>query len=319
MTLRIAALLLGSAAAQLGWPTGSVHHAYFDTPKGQLHFVTSGLDVRGPNPSKVPLLYLHGHPRSSTDFKHVFAALNGAVPLIAVDWFGMGFSEAYAGKDADDFCTFEEFAGYAISIVDKLGVNRFVPAGTLKGAHPSIEIAAQAGKDRVQKLVLMGPLILSTEQQGYIEKMLIPMGKHPQILANGSHVLAAWQDPSGTYPIYPDDLNTNQEKTADSLASAFTNWQYQAGWAAYNEKLPKRLAEIDASVKTLHVHPLIAYRIWKTFGLDPAFSLSEFDKAYVHGHNQSHFIEATEGMLSQNATFLAGLIKDFAAGSSVVV
>lgn len=319
MALRAAAALLGTAAAQLGWPTGSVHHAYFDTPKGQLHFVTSGLDTSKPNPDKVPLLYLHSHPRSSTDFKHVFAELGGSVPMIAVDWFGFGFSEAYAGRDSDDFCTFEEFAGYSIGIADHLGVDRFIPAGSLKGAHPSIEIAAQAGKDRVQKLVLMGPLILSPEQQSFIENMLVPMAKHPKIFANGSHVLNAWNDPSATDPIYPKDLYTNQEKTADSLVSAFTNWQYDAGWAAYNEKLPKRLAAVDANAKTLHVHPLIAYREWSTMGLDPAFSLEQFDQAYTHGHNTSHFIEATQGMMSQNASLLAGLIKDFTSDSSIMV
>jgi len=314
MSLRIASLV-GSAVGQLGWPTGTVHHAFFDTPKGQLHYVTSGLALENLNPDKEPLLYLHGHPRSSTDFKQVFAELDGAVPVIAVDWFGMGFSEAYAGRDSDDFCTFEEFAGYAIAIVDSLGVDRFVPAGALKGAHPSIEIAAQAGPQRVRKLVLMSPLILSPDQQSFIENMLIPMGKHPQIFANGSHVLDAWADTSGTYPIYPDDLYVNQEKTADLLASAFTNWQYQAGWAAYNEKLPKRLAEIDVEVETLHFHALIAYRIWSTFGLDPTFSLEQFDKVYTHAHNESHFIEASEGLMSQNASYIAHSIKKFVMGS----
>lgn len=304
------ALIVGAAAGQLGWPTGSVHHAFHDTPKGQLHYVTSGLQAS----RQAPIVYLHSHPRSSSDFKHVFADLNGSIPLIAVDWFGMGSSEDYKGKDAaDEFCTFEEFATYIFEILAKEGVDEFVSAGCLKGAHPAIEVAAQAGTGRVKKVVLMGALILSPKQQDFIKNVLVPYSKNPHVFANGSHLLNIWKDESSTSPIYPGDEIENQEKTNDASRSMFTNWQMQAAWAAYNEKLPSRLAEVDAFADTMFVHPLVAYQRWSSpaYGLDPTFSLNALDKILTHGHNSSYFIQATEGMLHQNASYLANLIKDF--------
>jgi len=308
MKVACLALILGTAAGQLGWPTGSVHHAFHDTPRGQLHYVTSGLRVS----RQAPILYLHSHPRSSADFKYIFAELGGSIPLIAVDWFGMGSSEDYKGRDAaDEFCTFEEFATYVFEILAKEGVGEFVSAGCLKGAHPAIELAAQAGAGRVKKVALLGALILSPQQQDFIKNVLVPMGKHPQVFANGSHLLNIWQDQSSTAPIYPGEELVNQEKTNDASRSMFTNWQMQAAWAAYNEKLPARLAEVDAFADTLFVHPLVAYKRWASYGLDPSFSLGELGKILTHGHNSSYFIEATEGMLHQNASYLANLIKEF--------
>jgi len=318
MTCLRFSLLFGaiSAAAQLGWPTGSVHHAFHDTPKGQLHYVTSALKTS----LQPPLLYLHSHPRSSADFRYVFAELGyvweprGGVPLIAVDWFGMGSSEDYKGKNAtDEFCTFEEFASYVLEIVTKEGVKEFVPVGALKGAMETVEVAALAGPDRVKKVAFLGILILSPQQQNFIKNMLVPMSRHPHVFANGSHMLNIWNDPSGTDPIYPGEELVNQEKTNDASRSMFTNWGLQAAWAAYNEKLPKRLAEVDAFADTMFLHPLIAYKKWSSFGLSPTFSLSKLDEVLTHGRNTSYFVEAGEGCLHQNATYLAKIIAEFLA------
>lgn len=310
MTCLRFSLLFGAigAAAQLGWPTGSVHHAFYDTPKGQLHYVTSGLKTS----RKPPLVYLHSHPRSSADFRYVFAELDGSVPLIAVDWFGMGSSEDYKGKNAtDEFCTFEEFASYVLEIVAKEGVSEFVPAGTLKGAHPSVEVAALAGPHRVKKVAFMGLLILSPQQQDFIKNNLVPMSRHPNVFANGSHLQNIWNDPSGTDPIYPGEELVNQEKADDASRSMFTNWGMQAAWVAYNEKLPRRLAEVDSFADTMFLHPLIAYKKWSSFGLDATFSLNTLDEVLTHGRNTSYFVEASEGMLHQNATYIAKIITEF--------
>merc|ERR1712190_308404 len=138
-------------------------------------------------------------------------------------------------------------------------------------------------------------------------------------MGNGSHLNKTWADPSGTGPmIFPGEELVNQEKTDDALRSMFTNWQMQAAWAAYNEKLPQRLAEVDSFADTLFLHPLIAYHIWSTFGLSPEFSLGKLDDVLTHGRNISYFVEASEGMLHQNASYVASLVKEFVVRSVTV-
>eukprot|EP00931_Biecheleriopsis_adriatica_P091614 TRINITY_DN65500_c0_g1_i1.p1 TRINITY_DN65500_c0_g1~~TRINITY_DN65500_c0_g1_i1.p1 ORF type:complete len:319 (+),score=69.35 TRINITY_DN65500_c0_g1_i1:64-1020(+) len=303
-------LLLGLAgaayaAAPLGWQTGVVKHYFHDTKHGQLHYV-----IRGEVSKPGTLVYFHSHPRSSTEFKHVLSDL-GDVNFLSVDYFGMGMSEDYSSDKQDDFCTFEVFAQYALEILNKHRVGKFTPMGWLKGFNAAVELAALAGKRRVQKLVVGGPLILSPANMDFIEHMLIPMSKNPKLEDNGSHVLNVWQDPSGTDPQFPADMLDNQDKTNDALRSLFTNWQYQAAWVAYNNRTADRLEYVDSFARSLVIHPTIAMRKWATFNLDVDFSLAAMDRALTHGHNTTHFFEATEGMMGQNASEVAKLLKEF--------
>lgn len=309
--LALLALLFGLAAAQLGWPTHSVTHKFMDTENGQLHYVTNGpLDTETP-----PLVYLHAHPRSSTEIKLVYAEMIHDTPFVAVDMFGMGFSEAYEGNKlqprSDDHVTFEKYAEYVLKILEKEGVKQFVPAGNEKGAHAAIELGAQGGPERVKKIVLMAPLILSPANKEFVVNILIPKEKNPTIFANGSHVLDAWKDPSATDPVYPRDLKVNQEKTIDAMSSMFTNWEFQAGWTGYNEKQVDRLKYIDTFAESLIIHPLLAYAEWKSWGLDPDYSLNKLDEIFTHGRNSTKFIVANSGLLSQNASFVANLVEEF--------
>jgi len=131
-----------SAVAPLGWPTGSVRHRYYDTPNGQLHYVIGG-DVSSSN--RIPMLLLHSHPRSTTEFRYFAADMNPQIPFLAIDYFGMGYSDDYKGDGANDtFCTFEAIASHALEIATKEGADKFIVVGHLKGAHPAIELAYQA-------------------------------------------------------------------------------------------------------------------------------------------------------------------------------
>jgi len=157
----------------------------------------------------------------------------------------------------------------------------------------------------------MGALILSPANMQFIENMLIPMTKNPKLEANGSHLLNVWADGSGTDPEFPADMLINQDKTNDALRSLFTNWQYQAAWVAYNNKTAARLNEVDSFAESLIIHPTLAFKKWATFNLDINFSLSALDKALTHGKNHTHLVAATEGMLGQNVSVVADLLKDF--------
>jgi len=301
----LALLSTASASAPLGWKTGVVQHHFYSTKNGQLHYVTRG-EVSRPG----SLVYFHSHPRSSTEFKHILPEL-GNVNFLAIDYFGMGMSDDFLGSSEDDFCTFELYAQYALEILNQHRVRTFVPAGWLKGFNAAIELAALAGRHRVHQVVLMGALILSPANMQFIENMLIPMTKNPKLEANGSHLLNVWADGSGTDPEFPADMLINQDKTNDALRSLFTNWQYQAAWVAYNNKTAARLNEVDSFAESLIIHPTLAFKKWATFNLDINFSLSALDKALTHGKNHTHLVAATEGMLGQNVSVVADLLKDF--------
>lgn len=254
------ALQLGGGSDRLGWPTGSVVHRYHDTANGQLHYVKSRLP--GANWTSAPLVFLHAHPRSTVEFRYVAEALSGA-PFIAVDYFGMGQSEDYlpTGPSAPQFCSFQALAAHVLDILKTEGVSEFVPVGHAKGAHPTIELAAAAGRGRVRKVIIMNPLILSPAAKAFIDNKLIPLLKGASLATNGSHLLAAWNDPSaapmgpgGQPSAEPRDLLANEEKTADSLRGIFTSWQYDMAWTAYNELNEPRMSEVDRFASSLFLY-----------------------------------------------------------------
>lgn len=306
MAARVFGVLATTASANvIGWPSGEVRHHFHDTEYGQIHYVTSG-DL-----SNTPMVYYHGHPRSSSDFKHVHAEMNGAVPFLGVDWFGFGQSEDFKGSDEDDFATFELFANLTLDIVNKHKIDKFSPVGWLKGCHSAIELANQAGPERLHKVALMGCLILSPEEEAFIVNTLVPYSKNPELKEDGSHLIDTWNDPSGAAPELPADMEWNQDKTNDALRSTFTQWTLQAAWGAYNPKIQETLAHVDSFAKTLVVMPTLAMAQWDATGLPTDFSVNAFDQSMVHGNNKTLHLALTEGGLKQNATLIANTLIDF--------
>jgi len=301
------------SANVFGWPSGQVRHLFHDSEHGQIHYVTSG-DL-----SKTPMVYYHGHPRSTAEFKHVHAEMNGSVPFLGVDWFGFGQSEDFRGSSDDDFATFEKVSSITMDILNKHHVDKFSVVGWLKGAHPAVELAAQAGPDRLHKLALMGCLILSPDAQDFVVNMLVPFSKNPELQANGSHLIDTWNDPSGATAQLPAEMLWNQDKTNDALRAYYTNWQYQAAWGDYNPKIQERLSYVDSFGKTLVVNPTLAMDNWGMFGLNPDFSLDAFDHIMVHGNNLTLNLALTEGGLKQNTTLLASTLSDFLTDKHAVV
>lgn len=306
-----------SAVPPLGWPTGSVKHRYYDTPKGQLHYVVSG-DVS--LSSQRPMLLLHSHPRSTTEFRYFAQDMSPKIPFIAIDWFGMGYSDDYKGFNSKDaFCTFEAMGSYALEIAAEERMSKFVVVGHMKGAHPAIELAYQAGERMVTQIVLLNPLILSPTAKAFIDSKLVPMLQAQALIADGSHLTAAWNDasaapmgPSGTPWNNSRDLLGNQEKTNDELRCLNTGWQYDSAWTAYNEKNEPRMAAVDAYATSLFVYGLDYLADDAKYGLDPQFSFDAFGRALKHGHNSTRFLKgAGQGMLIQNSTIIANMVADF--------
>jgi len=233
----------------------------------------------------------------------------------------MGKSEDYQGLAAsDDFCTFEKMATYALQIAEQEGMGQFVSLGNLKGAHPALELAAAAGPAKCKKLVLLNPLILSPTAVAFINEKLIPLLRNQSLALDGSHLTAAWNDPSaapfgldGKPSAHAGDLLANEEKTTDELRCFYTGWQYDAAWTAYNAQNVPRMTAVDGYAESLFIYGNASLADEAKYGLDPQFSLDAFAGALHHSNRSSlHFLtDAGQGMAVQNATLLATMLKDF--------
>ena len=168
-------------------------------------------------------------------------------------------------------------------------------------------------------LCFADPLILSPTAKAFIMKDLIPLLKGKTLDVNGTHLLAAWTDPSAA-PLGPDnkpwsnprDLLANQEKTADSLRGFFTSWQYDMAWTAFNEQNEPRMAKVDAFADSLFLYGAVELSNFAKYGLDPNYSAAAFGRALTHRRNTTRILMgATEGMLVQNASLIAKLLSDF--------
>jgi len=165
----------------------------------------------------------------------------------------------------------------------------------------------------------MNPLILSPSAKGKVEKYVTPSLKGQALAVDGSHLMAAWKDPSAA-PMGPGgapwnnsrDLLGNQEKTNDELRCLSTGWQYDAAWTAYAATNEPRMAALDSYAKSLFIYGDDNLANWAMYGLDPQYSLDAFGRALTHGRNATHFLKnAGEGMVVQNSTVIANLVVDF--------
>jgi pimeloyl-ACP methyl ester carboxylesterase len=100
-----------------------------------------------------PVLLLHGYPENL----HIWTALAPRLArfaTIALDWPGMGDSEAWDGG-ATPF----HMADRLVALVDSWGLRRVAVVGTDMGGQPALAFAARY-PDRVDRLVVMNSLVL---------------------------------------------------------------------------------------------------------------------------------------------------------------
>ena len=207
----IGAHTISTESASTPLKTATSTRGFHTTPEGQIHYVTAG------DPStQTTLLLLHGHPRSTNEFKGLVDALGDKYAFVALDFFGFGASDECRTCDPDtnSHVDVKQWAGYVIEVMDALKIKTFVPVGSLKGTYSAVYIT-QAYPKRIEATVLVLPLWLSnatlTKVEGYMN-----MAKHPYLNSTGQHLLNAWADTSAGGGM---DVNHNEDKTLDNLRS----------------------------------------------------------------------------------------------------
>lgn len=187
-----------------------IPRGYFEGPLGQVHYRRMAF------PGGRPLLLLHQSPLSSTQFEAVLPRLQArGYDAVALDLPGFGLSDdAPPGATLDDYASVLDVALEALGWADA----HFV------GHHTGAVIAAMfaaAQPARVRRLVLNGfPLLTPAEREHFGTFYFGP--KQP--LADGSHLLTAWNNRLRSTPGWAD-LALMHRYTVEGLYRGATNWR----------------------------------------------------------------------------------------------
>lgn len=140
-------------------------HDHVETSHGRVHYVEGG---SGP-----PILFVHGTPTSSYEYRHLIAALSATHRCIAPDHLGFGRSDRPRGFAY----TPEAHAAVLREFVDRLGLDRFTLVAHDFGGPIGLPLALETGS-RVDQVILMNTWAW-------------PLDDDAQ-LARGARVLGSW-------------------------------------------------------------------------------------------------------------------------------
>lgn len=204
-----------------------ITRVYIDGPHGQIHLRMAG--------EGEPLLLLHQSPLSGGQFEAVLPLLAAhGFAAVAMDTPGFGQSDRPSSPIG--------ITGYADSVpavLDALGWG----AGHVLGHHTGASIAASLAArhpDRVNRLVLKGLALLSTEERKHFAQFrFAPL--EPK--ADGSHLLAAWDQRLVASPGWTQLAAMHRHVTETLANPAHYFWGFEA---AFSHDLEADLIDITA-------------------------------------------------------------------------
>jgi pimeloyl-ACP methyl ester carboxylesterase len=122
------------------------------------------------------LIAWHGLARTGRDMDDIAAHLAPRYRVICPDTIGRGLSQ-WSPRPEKEYCL-EFYAGIALALADRLGLERFHWLGTSMGGALGIRLAAGAMKGRIRRLVLndIGPKL----GEAAVERIRSYAGAPPQ-------------------------------------------------------------------------------------------------------------------------------------------
>ncbi|MEM1264077.1 MAG: alpha/beta fold hydrolase [Pseudomonadota bacterium] len=149
---------------------------YADGPFGQVHYCDTETD--GP-----PLVLCHQAPMTMRQFDTVYPLLaEQGIHAIGIDTPGFGLSDAPAFVP-----TIGDYATVVPPVLDQLGIEKAVVLGHHTGALVVTEVALQF-PDRVDRVILNGPVPLSDEERQAFVQMVEEKEKGFRHVLDGSHL-----------------------------------------------------------------------------------------------------------------------------------
>jgi pimeloyl-ACP methyl ester carboxylesterase len=117
-----------------------------------------------------PLVLLHGYPDNLQIWCDLTPRLAERFDVIAFDWPGMGYSDAWPGGT-----TPMHMADRLLTLLDSWGVGRAVVVGMDMGGQPALAFAARH-PERTQALVVMNSLVFGEEATSWEIRILRQFG-----------------------------------------------------------------------------------------------------------------------------------------------
>jgi pimeloyl-ACP methyl ester carboxylesterase len=125
-----------------------------------------------------PVIFLHGYPDNLQIWSELAMRLADHFEVIAFDWPGMGYSDAWSGGT-----TPFHMADRLHKILDELGIEHANLVGMDMGGQPALVFAAQH-PERVHHLVVMNSLVLWDEKTSWEIQLLRKYGWNRFIIRN---------------------------------------------------------------------------------------------------------------------------------------
>jgi pimeloyl-ACP methyl ester carboxylesterase len=178
----------------VGYAGSHTVRGYAQTSRGQVHYRHEGSS--GP-----AAVFFHEAPLSSAIYAPALPLLGSSLRAWAFDTPGHGSSDPPVRP-----LSIEEYGATMLEAIDDLGIDRFVLAGCHTGVDIGLEVARQAGPERITHAVLTGvPLLKPDEWEGWLEGVLGGGrdGEAPEswkqvfapdmeLSADGAHIRWAW-------------------------------------------------------------------------------------------------------------------------------
>ncbi len=117
-----------------------------------------------------PIVMLHGYPENLQVWSRLAPLLAKQQEVIAFDWPGMGYSEAWPGG-----ATPQLMANRLVSILNEWQINRPTIIGMDMGGQPALAFAAEH-PDRIERLVVMNSLVFGDERTSWEIRLLRKFG-----------------------------------------------------------------------------------------------------------------------------------------------
>lgn len=189
-----------------------MRRGYADGPFGQVHFQYAA--------EGRPIILLHQAIMSSDQFSNVFGPLTaGGLRPVAIDMPGFGMSDAPGTPP-----TIGEYATAIMPVLDALGIGQAAIAGHHTGALVATEVAL-AYPERIDAVVLHGPMIIDEDERQRMTDWLVPREKAFTTKAGGEHFveIAAIREQLAEGTIRP-------VRISDYVMQAMMAWQKGAYW-----------------------------------------------------------------------------------------
>jgi len=196
---------------------------------GQIHYADHG--------EGVPLILAHQSPTDSVQFARVIEPLaRRGVRAIAIDLPGFGGS---TGPDAPP--AIADYAHIVPAVLDHLGVQKASVLGHHTGAVVVTEAALQFS-DRIDRVILNGPLPMSDEERGQW-RALLAREKEWNLRWDGSHIKELWDFRYNAQPKWTD-LEAFHANFVHGLLAGRTVWYAHDAVMAYrHEEAVDRLTQ----------------------------------------------------------------------------